>query len=262
MTPIEVTLLAVVQGLTEFLPVSSSGHLVIIEEWLKLPGSRLTLNVALHFGTLLAVLVVYHRRIAGLLSEHRRLVGPLIVGTLPAAIVGLGVKRYAPAALDHALLAGAMLIATGALLLWSSRRSPGKLDYPDITYRQALLIGLFQALAILPGLSRSGSTIVAGMAVGLRRDAAATFSFLLAIPVISGACVLEFFQPRTSADDFPPPIMLGLGVAVAFVVGLASLWWLLAWLGRGKLHYFAWWCIPLGAAVCLSQLWEFAFGGS
>jgi undecaprenyl-diphosphatase len=147
-----------------------------------------------------------------------------------------------------------MLPLTGLILLWGARQPPGTLDYAEIGYGRALVIGLFQAAAILPGISRSGSTISAALALGVRRDAAATFSFLLAVPAIAGACLLELnhlLRENTAALDLFP---LAVGAGVAFFVGLAALWWLLLWLQQGRLHLFAWWCILLGVAVFVWQL--------
>ncbi len=166
---IEILLLAVIQGVTEFLPVSSSGHLVIGAALLEAVGGQppadlLEVNIFLHLGTLLAILVFFARRVARLLGADRRVIGLLIVGTLPAVCVGLPLKKLAPGVLESPLLAGLMLPCTGGLLIWASRIEPGSLEYPKMGYRAALLTGLFQAVAILPGISRSGSTIAAGLA--------------------------------------------------------------------------------------------------
>ncbi len=252
-----VLILAVVQGLTEFLPVSSSGHLVIVAALLKSPASgavetpgQLALNVMLHTGTLLAVLVVYFRRIIRLLDTDRRVLALLFVGSLPAAVVGLSIKWWWPELAENAALSGACLLVTGAMLLWSATLPVGDVDYRTMTYKQAWLIGLAQAVAILPGISRSGATIVTGLAIGLRRDAAAAFSFLLAIPVIGGASLLEARGLLRGGETLNvSPLNLALGVAVSFVVGLFALLWLLRWLEKGRLSYFGWWCLPLGLAV-------------
>jgi undecaprenyl-diphosphatase len=121
-------------------------------------------------------------------------------------------------------------------------------------YWQAFLIGIGQAAAIMPGLSRSGATISAGLRLGLSRDSAATFSFLLAIPVIGGACFLEIRSLLQQATFVTPPSYLAIGAVISFVVGLVSLIWLIRLLERGRLHYFACWCIPLGVAVIVWQL--------
>ncbi len=253
-----VIILGIVQGVAEFLPISSSGHLVIVEALLETAGGglphRLMLNVVLHGGTLLAILVFYRRRVLALLGTDRRAIGLLVVGTLPAAVAGLTLERRWPHLLENPLLAGAMLVVTGLLLIWARRHDDGHTAYAQISYRQALLVGLAQALGLLPGMSRSGVTIVAGMASGLRPDAAATFSFLLAIPAIAGACLLELLKVWTDGGSQIGLPLLAIGAATSFVVGLVSLWWLLRWIDRGWLYRFAFWCIPLGIAVVGWQL--------
>jgi undecaprenyl-diphosphatase len=212
----------------------------------------LELNIVLHAGTLLAVLFVYRRQVWRLAGEDRRVLANLVVGTLPAVAVGLPLHEVEPlrAALGHPLLAAALLPVTGMLLLWAAGRPPGDTELGAIRPWQALVVGLFQAAAILPGISRSGATIAAGLAVGLRRDAAATFSFLLAIPAITGAAVLEARQLAACSMSGMGAGPLLAGAAVACLVGVAALRWLLRWLHAGRLHYFAWWCIPLGLAAC------------
>ena len=252
----DVLLLAVVQGLTEFLPVSSSGHLVIVEALLASQtddAAKLTVNVMLHAGTLFAVLAVYWSRIWRLLGSDAGLIGKIVVGTLPAAVVGIAVKKLLPGLASQTLLTGLMLWVTGAMLLAGSRCPDGSTTYQRVTYAQALAIGTIQAIAILPGISRSGATIVAGVALGLRRDAAATFSFLLAIPVIGGASLIEARELLTHDGPSISLAVLLVGMLVAFLVGLVALRWLLRWLEQGRLHYFAWWCFPLGAAVVVWQ---------
>jgi undecaprenyl-diphosphatase len=191
MNAIQILILAAVQGVTEFLPVSSSGHLVIVESLMNTNVNITDVNIFLHAGTLLSILVFYWHRIWKLVAEDSRVIGLLVVGTIPAVIAGLVIKKSFEHVLESPMMAGLMLPITGLMLLWIASREVGKEAYEGLTYKSALLIGLFQAIAILPGISRSGSTIVAGLIVGLRREAAATFSFLLAIPVIAGATVLE-----------------------------------------------------------------------
>jgi undecaprenyl-diphosphatase len=184
------------------------------------------------------------------------MIGRLVVGTLPAVVVGLPLHEidHLRSFLENSLLAGCMLPVTGMMLLWASRREEGATEYGEISYCQALVIGIAQAVAILPGISRSGATIVAGLTLGLRRDAAASFSFLLAIPTILGAVILE-------AKDFVFADMstremgeLMTGAAVSFVVGVAALMLLLRWLREGRLQPLAWWCICLGSAFVAWRL--------
>ena len=140
------------------------------------------------------------------------------------------------------------------MLLWTARRETGQTACRELRYDQALLIGVFQAFAILPGISRSGATIVAGLGCGLRRDEAAAFSFLLAIPAIGGAGLLQTVDLIRQPAESTPLAALALGALASFAVGLLSLWWLVRWIRQGRLYYFAGWVIPLGLAVVAWQL--------
>ena len=140
------------------------------------------------------------------------------------------------------------------MLLWADRRPVGRTACRDLSWWRALVIGLFQALAILPGVSRSGSTITAGIGLGMSRDEAAAFSFLLAIPAIAGAGFLEGCKRITAPPEPVFAAMLAVGVLVSFLVGLLALWWLIRWLEQGRLHWFAWWVFGLGTIVIVWQL--------
>jgi len=254
-----ILILAVLQGFTEFLPVSSSGHLVVVNAILthtlgEPPAPAAGIIIFLHAGTLASILVVYWRRIWRLVGEDRRVIGRLVVGTLPAAAVGLLLKSQIEQSLESPLVAGLMLPVTGLMLLWAARRPVGETDYRDLSYGRVLIIGCLQAVAILPGISRSGATIAAGMGVGLRRSDAATFSFLLAIPAISGAIVLELKDMVAGNEALSAVNLLVIGALVSFVVGTLALWWLIRWLEKGRIQYFAWWCIPVGLGIILWQV--------
>ncbi|TWT46839.1 undecaprenyl-diphosphate phosphatase [Botrimarina hoheduenensis] len=267
---LEILILAVVQGLTEFLPVSSSGHLVVANALLESLGRPPTkdlveVSIALHLGTLASVLVYYRREIARLMGADRRVLPVLVVGTIPAAIVGVGIKKglsdaAGDALLENVLLSGCMFFVTAAILWYGARSSArneargGGIAYQQLGWRRALAIGTAQAFAILPGVSRSGSTIAAGLAAGLSREAASTFAFLLAIPAILGAGVLEgldIFQDGSTGTSLPN---LALGFAAAFVVGWGALALLIRWVKRGRLAVFAWYLVPLGVAVLVWRL--------
>ncbi len=254
-----ILVLAVVQGIAEFLPISSSGHVVIVAEVLAPDDTKGLdvgdVNIVLHVGTLLSIVLFYWQRVLRLVTEDRRTIGLLIVGTIPAVVIGLPIKWFAVGVLGDPLLAGMLLIVTGAILVWASRRQAGAGDYQTLGFSRALLIGGSQAAAILPGLSRSGATISTGLGLGLSPRAAATFSFLLAIPVIAGAGVLEVASLASNHQAVSTPLgHLVLGAGVSFIVGLVSLWWIVRWLERGRLQWFAWWCIPVGASVVVWQL--------
>jgi undecaprenyl-diphosphatase len=253
---VQVSILAVIQGIAEFLPISSSGHLNVFQTLLsaKAPESA-ELNIVLHFGTLLAILLFYWRRILALLTSDRRVIPMLIIGTVPAAVIGIIVKKKFPHILNDPLLAGCMFPITGLMLIVLHRLNKGKEEYVKMPLWKSFAIGCAQAFALLPGISRSGSTIVAGSMLGLKQDESMTFSFLLAIPAILGASVLELkdIYDADWATSTPPWILL-LGTVIAFVVGLGALRWLDGLLKQGKLHWFAWYLIPLGILVVIWRL--------
>jgi undecaprenyl-diphosphatase len=254
----QVLVLAVVQGITEFLPISSDGHLAIVEPWLFAPGSgpqsSLDLTIVLHLGTLGSILVYYRRRIWQLLLDDWRVLGLIFLGTMPAVALVLAAKLLVgdqfEAWLKSPFVAGVFLPITGIALLFGARHSTGTRGYGELTWGQSLVIGSAQAAAILPGLSRSGSTISAGLALGLSRPAAASFSFLLAIPALAGAgCYEALSMLRHEAPLSASSTNLVLGAAVAFAVGLGALRLLERLLLGGRLQCFAWYCIAVGLAV-------------
>ena len=265
--------LAVVQGLTEFLPISSSGHLVLVNEALAQGDPGLVLPIALHLGTLVAVVTVYRRELVDLVGSFfrgdRRSVWLIAVGTLPAGLVGVLLHDYFSERFGSGRSAALGLLAT-ALVLYQSDRirrgstppqapggpggaadaepSPGR---SRLTFLDATLIGLGQAVAILPGVSRSGTTIAIGMMRGIDPLHAARFSFLLSIPAILGAALLEsgdFFSLGLSASDLA---LLGWGFGLSALVGWASLRVLIAFLNRGAFLWFAVYCVVLGSGYLL-----------
>ncbi|MGQ9607440.1 MAG: undecaprenyl-diphosphate phosphatase [Thermogutta sp.] len=276
MTPLvweylEIAVLAAVQGLTEFLPISSSGHVIVLAALFDRFGhpldQKLTINIALHVGTLLAIAVFYRRRIARLFGSDRRMIGLILVGSVPAGLAGVAYKkfleswfvaRFAWNPLEDALLAGMMFAVTGGLLTAASRRESrhgrGTVSGSELTYRQALGIGVFQALAILPGLSRSGATIAAGLFCGMKREEAAAFSFLLALPALTGAGLLEALDAAKNSGGRLEVGPLLVGAALAFVVGWAALRWLIAWLQEGRLAWFAAYVFVLSPLVIAWRL--------
>lgn len=259
----EILALAILQGLTEFLPVSSSGHLVVASALLKelgysTPPDLLEVSIVLHLGTLASVLVFFRRAIVEMLSVHRRAIGVVLVGTLPAATVGIALKLLYGDVLESPLVAGMMFPVTALLLWWGSRQAQGTRHYADLSYGRALAVGCLQAFAILPGVSRSGSTIAGGLGAGLDRQSAGTFAFLLAIPAIGGAGLIELVELVAGSDlksaADASGVQLFVGGLVAFLVGLAALWLLLRWTERGRLAMFVWYLLPLGIAVTAWQL--------
>jgi undecaprenyl-diphosphatase len=253
-----VLVLAVVQGLTEFLPVSSDGHLTLVEgafERLHIrAGDPLTLTIMLHAGTLVAVVCFYRREVWQLTRDWRTL-GLVILATIPAVLFGLPMKYFAKDLLQSPLWAAGLLPVNGAMLLWASAQPRGDRDYRQLSWAGALAIGCGQALAVFPGISRSGCTISAALRLGLEPKAAAAFSFLLSIPVIGGACLLELVDVVRDPERLAvAPGVLLLGMFVAGSVGWFALRWLLAWVAAGKLYWFSWWCIALGVVALAWQL--------
>lgn len=253
-------LLGLVQGLTEFLPVSSDGHLAVIGHVAGVHTPGVFVEVALHVATLGSILVVYGRRfwelVLGVLRrdpEAVRYAGLLIIGMIPAGIVGLFLEDLIARAFDSLWAAGLGFLVTAAALLSTRSRGPEGTSRP--TPGGALLIGLAQALAPLPGISRSGMTIASGLLVGLGAVAAADFSFLMAIPLIAGAGLLE---ARHAAADVAlvgavPLIVAGV---VAFLSGVFAIRFLVAMLRRGRFHVFAPYCIAIGLFTLAYALWH------
>ena len=252
-----VLLLAVVQGATEFLPVSSSGHLVLGSRLLGLPPAEGTLEVVLHLGTLAAVLLFFRRPLLRLVAdalhnrgEGRRWLLALVIGSLPAGLAGVLLKEFFEARFSDLVGTGCWLLVTGlglAFLAGPPRRPRPGAPRPF----PALLVGLAQALAILPGISRSGATIIAGMRAGLDRRRAGEFSFFLAIPAILGAGLLK--AKNLGASPIPP-VHLAAGALVSALVGLLCLWILMWLLEAGRLRLFAPWCLAAGATAIVLGL--------
>jgi undecaprenyl-diphosphatase len=258
-------ILAIVQGLTEFLPVSSSGHLVIGGALLGTGGSgeNVLFEVAVHAGTLGAVVVYYRGKIGTIIrslfawvssgmksggeaAADVRYVGMILLGSVPAAAVGIGLRDEVVASFGSPVLASACLVATGLFLLLSR----GRTGDSDLTWRTAMLIGLAQAVAILPGCSRSGWTITTAMLCGLGFRSAAEFSFLLSIPAIAGALLLELFSAGGGLGGAEAAALL-VSAVVAFASGYAALRLLVWILGRGSFHRFSWYLVPAGTAALL-----------
>ncbi|MFQ6604506.1 MAG: undecaprenyl-diphosphate phosphatase [Fidelibacterota bacterium] len=247
MTNFDAIILGIIQGFTEFLPISSSGHLVLIQELLHLdiPGNQL--EVVMHAGTLFSILVVFWQdlvRLAGTLTQRASLqyVIYLVVGTLPAVIVGLGFKTQIESAFDSTWFVGMNLLFTGTLLL-STRFI--RLRDNEVGMKSSVGIGLAQALAILPGISRSGSTISIAMVLGISPAEAARFSFLLAIPALLGAGLLTALD-GFSASGQTGFIPLTLGFLTSFFTGWTTLKWLLTMLKKGQFYWFGAYCIIIG----------------
>ena len=273
MTTIEAIILGILQGLTEFLPVSSSGHLVLLQQVFGLKEAELFFDVCVHLGTLLAVIIVFRHEINRILSALWQLVSLreskekllqkaqsdpeikmalfIVIGSIPTAILGFLFSGIADHLFSSALITGLMLMVTG-LLLWLTRKAgthiaSGRTGH--LTPARALIIGIIQGLAIIPGISRSGSTISTGLLLGVDRETAARYSFLLSIPAIVGAGLLSL-KDGFSQTDLAIWIPL-FGAAAAAFVGYGSLKILLRMVQKGRLHVFAPYCWVVGLLAIL-----------
>ncbi|MCK5164880.1 MAG: undecaprenyl-diphosphate phosphatase [Desulfobacula sp.] len=267
-------ILGIIQGLTEFLPVSSSGHLVLGQIFFGITQSQLTFDISVHMGTLLAVLVVYSSDILAMISsvfgflskavlfkpvshlvnkdKNLQLAGLIVIGSIPTAIIGLVLKQFEHVLFTSEVLVGLMLILTGTIL-WVSRNyysSENKKNLFGI--KKAFFIGITQGLAVIPGISRSGTTIAAGMFIGLDRHTAAKFSFLLSIPAILGAQVLSIKDMINSGLTIDPVTIYA--TIASFIIGLIALKILLKLVHSGRFHLFAPYCWLIGSLVLLSKI--------
>ena len=248
--------LGVVQGLTEFLPVSSSGHLVLTEHFLGIDPPGITFEIVLHLGTLIAVLIYFRHQLSNILSAIARkesaasrlsgwwFVLALCVATIPAGVAGLLFKTQVEAAFSSPRAAAAFLLVTGTLLV-GTHFAPRK-QHPLNLFR-ALLIGCAQAVALLPGVSRSGSTISTAILLGVTPAAGAEFSFLLSIPAILGATMLTVGEVAEGLSGSGAAIY-AVGGIVAAVVGYASLWLLFGMIKKGRFWWFGLYCLAVGIA--------------
>jgi undecaprenyl-diphosphatase len=276
----QATFLGVVQGVTEFLPVSSSGHLVALESFLGVKRiGGVAFEVDLHLGTLCALIVIYRKDLLGLLrvcwgwlspilkgrrphaiparagglgaDEHAHLLLLIILAMVPTVLIGVVFEKTLKGLFDQPNVTGVMLIVTGIILLLSRYGAvrPGRDSVRGMPIWAALLIGTIQGVAIVPGISRSGSTIALGLLLGLSRQLAVDFSFLLSVPAIIGAVVWSLKDLRGAAALGVG--VLGAGLVASFAVGLVAILVVLRVVRGGKLWYFAPYCIVVGGIIAL-----------
>ena len=258
MTALEALVLGILQGVTEFLPISSSGHLVMAQAVLDVEVPGVLFEVWVHMATLLSILLIYRKRIAelskGILGKDRsalEYMGLVALATLPAVVAGLFLGDLVKVMFENPVIPGVALLMTGGVL-WTSRKVsiPSGGDRPG--WIGALVIGLAQAFALIPGISRSGTTVVAALWLGLKAEDAAAFSFLMAIPVILGATLLQL--PEIGASQSLPTLTLLLAGAAAAFTGALAIRTLITTLGKGSFHLFGIYCWIIGT-LFLSYLW-------
>ena len=270
---IQAIIIGIVQGLTEFLPVSSSAHLVFAQKLLGVESS-LAFDVFLHLGTLIAVLWFFRWDIIKMLKSwwlsigdilqgrfmegfrqdpYKRLAWYVILATIPVGVVGVLFEDSIDALFAGALYVPAFfLFVTGTILYLSQRMSSGNVNLNNISKKEALWMGLGQACAILPGLSRSGTTIAAGLTIGLEKEFAAKFSFILSIPAIFGAFVFKLKDIGAAMDANFLPIFLGFIVSI--VAGYLAIKWMLDLIQNRSLDIFAYYCWAVGIIVFMGSI--------
>lgn len=251
---LEMIVLGVVQGATEFLPVSSSGHLTVFQELFGIQENRVLFDIFLHAGTLIAIFLVFGKYVLQLFSRNRMWIPYLALGTVPAVVVGVALESKIERVFGSTAVVGAMLIANGFILLAGNAAAAGIRRTSRVNAKRSFLVGAAQALAILPGISRSGSTVCSGLLVGWKRDIAVRFSFLLAIPVMLGVCLRELWKSRSTLAADGVGTMALTGLVVAGVTGYVALRLFLKVVEKGKLWVFAVYTFTLGAGILVWQL--------
>jgi undecaprenyl-diphosphatase len=254
-------ILGVVEGLTEFLPISSTGHLIIAGQLLDFHDEKgKVFEIAIQTGAMLAIVWEYRARFAaaltGLTSDAKaqRFILNLIVAFMPAAVLGLAFGKYIKAHLFHAVPVALAFIVGGFVILWVERRRPRAVvveTVDDMTWKDALKVGIAQAFALIPGTSRSGATIIGGMLFGLSRKAATEFSFFLAVPTLIAAGLYDLIKHRDllSVADVP---VFGVGLIAAFISAFICVRWLIRYIATHDFTVFAWYRIVFGALVLLT----------
>jgi undecaprenyl-diphosphatase len=260
-------LLGILQGLTEFLPVSSSGHLVLIPHILNWPDPGLFMDAMMHTGTMIAILAYFMEDLLRLLraafgslksktlaDPDARLAWGLALGTLPAAIIGFLLEDWFESLFANPVAAASFLLVTALLLILSEYIGTKTRPIKSLSWFEALLIGFAQTLAIAPGISRSGATISAGLFLGIRREDAARYSFLLSVPIMLGVTAYNLLKLVTGTAISPPLGIVAVGTLAAALSGYVAITGLLALVRRSSLWPFAVYCILLGSSVLLGLL--------
>ena len=264
---LKVIILGIVQGITEWLPISSTGHLILVEELIKLQQNdafKNMFNVVIQFGSIMAVVVIYFHKLnpfSPTKTQKQKMMTiqlwiKVIIGTLPAMIVGLLLNDWIEAKMSNAYVVAFMLILYGILFIIieniNAKREPRVTKLSQLSVPTVLLIGVFQMMAMIPGTSRSGATIVGALALGVSRGVAAEFTFFLAIPVMFGASLLKgakFLMNATMTSQ--EGVILVVGMVVAFAVSLIVIKFLMGYIKKHDFKVFGWYRIILGVIVLL-----------
>ncbi|MED1950336.1 undecaprenyl-diphosphate phosphatase [Brevibacillus centrosporus] len=248
--------LGIVQGLTEFLPISSTGHLVLFRKLFGLQEAGLLFDTMLHFGTLIAVVIVFWPQIHYILTNpFSKLTRLLVVGTIPTAVIGLAFEDYFEEISQTGVTIGWEFLATGAILWGVESLRRGRRTFDQINYTDALIIGTLQGAAILPAISRSGLTIAGSLMRGIERADAARFSFLLSLPAILGACVLQTAKLAEAPIETTLLIPMIIGTMFSAIAGYFAIRWMLKLISTGSMKGFAIYVWLLGLIILFLQ-WQ------
>jgi undecaprenyl-diphosphatase len=251
MTIFQAIIFGIVQGLTEFLPVSSTAHLILLPWFLGWPDPGLSFDVALHLGTLVALVIYFWKDWLALLAKPR-MIAFIVAGTIPGAVAGVLFESQVENALRSPRIIALMLSLMALVLVIAELKGRRKKDLDQITWRDAISVGCAQAFALVPGVSRSGSTITAGLFVGMKRETAARFSFYLSAPIIAGAVakkMLDIFEAGIPPDQVSAFVA---GIAVSGIVGYLSIAFLLRYLQTHNTFLFIYYRIALAIVVFLA----------
>lgn len=263
---LKVILLGIVEGITEWLPISSTGHLILVDEFVKVNASEAfkeMFNVVIQLGAILAVVVLYFRKLNPFSpkktkqekADTMQLWYKVVVACIPAAVLGILLDDWMEAKFHNYIVVSIMLVLYGVLFIWvenwNKKNQPRVTGLSELSYKTAFYIGLFQVLSLIPGTSRSGATILGALLIGVSRYVAAEFTFFLAIPVMFGASgikLLKFFAEGTGITSMEIA-MLSVGLFVAFVVSILAIKFLMGYIKKHDFKVFGWYRIVLGVLV-------------
>jgi len=243
--------LAVIQGITEFLPISSHAHLILFRWFTNWEPLNLSFDVLLHGGSLLSIFFFFHRELLTILREEKRIIWIILLSCIPTFIVGAVGEEFISQYLNTPIVISIMLVVVAFLFLFVENKPTGKRNWEEVTWKDAILIGLAQSLALVPGISRSGITIVTGLFLGLNRSGATKFSFLMSIPALGGALVYELLKNHIKLTLTFPPAALLIGTLVCFIVSYLAIKYLLVYLQKGTFKPFAYYRILLAIVTII-----------
>jgi len=273
LTLIQAIILGIIQGVAEFLPISSSGHLVVLQNFFGIKEGNLFFTEMLHFGTLISIFIVYFNDIINIIVEFFKMIGDgiknkkfrikngyqklgllIIVGSIPTAIIGILFEDFFENFYSSSLLPIGIAFMITGLLIWIANKRPYEnKNVKNMSFLDSFIIGTFQGIAIIPGISRSGSTIVAGLFRGLDRSLATEFSFLLALPATFGAGLLGIRDVVKTGSELAFTAPLLIGMALSTIIGVFAIKFLISILKKDKLYYFSYYLWTIGLITIISH---------